>query len=64
MTKRSLYVDTAGRMMLADGDEPLHRKAIATRDAFVARGGVLVSTDYIMDETLTLLRFAGGWTPL
>lgn len=53
---RSLFVDTSGWVMLADGDEPMHRRAVAVRDTCLADGGLLVSTDYIMDETLTLLR--------
>lgn len=42
--------------MLVDAGDPQHRKALEARRAWLERGGVLVSTDYIMDETLTLVR--------
>jgi uncharacterized protein len=57
MNARSLFVDTAGWMMLADAADPLHRKAVSARDSWLEQGGILVSTDFVMDETLTLLRF-------
>ena len=60
MSARSLFVDTAGWMMLADAGDPLHRKAATARDRWLEEGGILVSTDYVLDETLTLLRFRLG----
>ncbi len=60
MSARFLFVDTAGWMMLADAADPLHRKAAAARDRWLEEGGILVSTDYVLDETLTLLRFRLG----
>lgn len=57
---RPIFVDTAGWMMLADGSDPAHRKAIAARDSWLERGGTFVSSDFILDETLTLLRFRLG----
>jgi predicted nucleic acid-binding protein len=53
---RDLFVDTSGWMMLADGSDPSHGKARRARDAWMAGGGGLLSTDYVVDETLTLLR--------
>ena len=53
---RSLFVDTSGWMMLADENDPQHVRARVAQDAWFDRGGVLVTTDYVMDETLTLLR--------
>lgn len=57
---KALFVDTAGWVMLADGADPQHRRACSVRDEWLAAGGVLVSTDYVMDETLTLLRMRLG----
>lgn len=57
---KPLFVDTAGWMMLADANDVDHNKARAARDGWLKRGGVLVSTDYVMDETLTLLRMRLG----
>lgn len=47
-------------MMLADASDPLHAKAATFRDSWLEKGGVLVSTDYVMAETLTLLRMRLG----
>ncbi len=63
MTARAsklLFVDTAGWMMTADAADPQHRRARDCRDEWLERGGVLLSTDYVMDETLTLLRMRLG----
>ncbi len=46
--------------MLADGADPRHQAARAFRDQWLAKAGVLVSTDFVMDETLTLLRVRLG----
>lgn len=53
---KRLFVDTAGWMMLADAADPGHTDARSVRDRWLEEGGVLVSSDYVMDETLTLLR--------
>jgi hypothetical protein len=51
-----LFVDTAGWMSLADERDVLHVKCMQARDRWLEQGGVLVTSDYVMDETLTLLR--------
>lgn len=55
-----LFVDTGGWMMLADASDPQHRAAIKARDGWLSKGGVLVTSNYVMDETLTLLRMRLG----
>jgi predicted nucleic acid-binding protein len=50
------FVDTAGWMMLADASDPRHQAARAFRDEWLSTGGTLVSSDFVMDETLTLVR--------
>jgi uncharacterized protein len=57
---RQVFVDTAGWMTLADGADPNHSKAADFRDAWLTDGGSFVSTDFVMDETLTLLRVRLG----
>jgi len=56
MTVRTAFVDTAGWMMLADASDPDHENAAKFRDDWLERGGVFVSTDFVLDETLTLIR--------
>lgn len=64
---KGLFVDTAGWMALADAADPARESARSARDEWLSGGGRLVSTDYVFDETLTLLRVrlglpaAGAW---
>jgi hypothetical protein len=55
-----LYVDTAGWMAMADRKDPLNAVAIATRDLWLENNGILVTSNYIVDETLTLIRMRIG----
>ena len=57
---RHMFVDTAAWVAAADSRDtagPTVRKA---RDQWLASGGVLTTTDYVIDETLTTLRFRLG----
>ncbi len=53
---KGLFVDTAGWMACADQADPQHARACDARDAALKKGEVLVTTDYVVDETLTLIR--------
>ena len=53
---KGVFVDTAGWMACADRADPAHERARRARDAGLEIGKVLVTTDYVVDETLTLLR--------
>jgi predicted nucleic acid-binding protein len=55
-----LFADTAGWMACADAADPKHESATAARDEWLEGGGHLITTDYVIDETLTLLRFRLG----
>lgn len=57
---KPLFVDTAGWVACADGADPAHPRACAARDVELERGTLLVTTDYVVDETLTLLRLRLG----
>ncbi len=57
---KALFVDTAGWMACADAADPAHGTARASRDAALEAGQFLVTTDYIVDETLTLIRMRLG----
>ncbi|MFM8809682.1 MAG: type II toxin-antitoxin system VapC family toxin [Chthoniobacterales bacterium] len=58
--KKRLFVDTAGWMACADRNDPAHARSVAVRDAKLRAGFLLVTTDYVLDETLTLLRLRLG----
>ncbi len=53
---KGLFVDTAGWMACADENDPAHRRAAKSRDQWLESGGILVTTDSVVDETLTLIR--------
>lgn len=53
---KGLFVDTAGWMACADGSDPANVRACTERDEALEKGYVLVTTDYVVDETLTLIR--------
>jgi uncharacterized protein len=57
---KGLFVDTAGWMACADAGDSAHHAAGAARDAALEQGALLVTTDYVMDETLTILRMRLG----
>ncbi|HOC01590.1 MAG TPA: PIN domain-containing protein [Verrucomicrobiota bacterium] len=57
---KTLFVDTAGWVACADEADPAHDRAMAARDAWFQAGGVLITTDYVADETLTLMRMRLG----
>jgi len=50
---KALFVDTAGWMACADAADPAHGNARASRDAALEAGHLLVTTDCVIDETLT-----------
>jgi uncharacterized protein len=57
---KAVFVDTSGWVMLADAADPDHARARACRDDWLRAGGRLLSTDFVLDETLTLLRVRLG----
>ncbi|MBI3491640.1 MAG: type II toxin-antitoxin system VapC family toxin [Acidobacteria bacterium] len=57
---RSLFVDTGGWMACADAADPVHAPCCAARDAALLAGQTLVTTDFVVDETLTLIRVRLG----
>lgn len=57
---KGLFVDTAGWMACADASDPAHLRAWTERDAALKSGSTLVTTDYVIDETLTLIRMRLG----
>lgn len=55
-----LFVDTAGWMAMADRKDPLNTAAITSRDNWLENNGILITSNYIMDETLTLIQMRIG----
>ncbi len=52
--RRLLFVDTWGWLALADSKDRAHEAAVGVRRSF-SRQGQSVTTDYVLDETITRL---------
>jgi len=57
---KAIFVDTAGWMSCADGADAHHARSSAARDAALEAGQTLITTDFVVDETLTLIRLRLG----
>jgi len=56
----AVFVDTGGWMACADRSDPAHLACTAARDTTLEAGRILITTDFVVDETLTLIRFRLG----
>jgi len=56
----AVFVDTGGWMACADHADPAHVACAAARDTTLEAGRILITTDVVVDETLTLIRFRLG----
>ena len=57
---RHMFVDTAAWVAAADSRDTAGAAVRKARDQWLASGGVLTTTDYVIDETLTTIRFRLG----
>lgn len=55
-----LFVDTAGWIAAADSADRYNEAVRLARDAWMKQGGGLLTTDYVIDETMTMLRLRMG----
>jgi hypothetical protein len=56
----AVFVDTGGWMACSDRADPAHAPCRAARDGALEAGQTLLTTDFVIDETLTLIRFRLG----
>ncbi len=57
---RHMFVDTAAWVAAADSRDTAGAAVRKARDQWLSSGGILTTTDYVIDETLTTLRFRLG----
>lgn len=57
---KQLFVDTAGWMAMADQNDKHHHQSRESRDEWLSQGGILITSNYVLDETLTLIRMRLG----
>jgi hypothetical protein len=55
MAEANVFVDTAGFLALWDAGDEYHARAVRLQSALASKKRQLVTTDYIIDETTTLL---------
>lgn len=53
---REMFVDTAGWVAAADSRDAKGSAVRETRDRWLSSGGLLMTSDYVIDETLTTIR--------
>lgn len=53
--RRKLFIDTWGWLVLADRRDPAHRKLRRLYQTFSRQKGLCVTSDYVLDEVITLL---------
>jgi predicted nucleic acid-binding protein len=53
--KRKLFIDTWGWMVILNKREPRHNEIKSFYQKFRAEAGTIYTTDYVLDETITLL---------
>ncbi len=57
---RETFIDSSGFYALLCEDDTAHKPAVAWLNDLRDRSGSAVTTDYILDETATLLKARGG----
>ncbi len=55
LERRRLFIDTWGWLTLRDRREAAHAEASRFYEDFRNNGGTIYTTDYVLDETITLL---------
>ena len=55
-----MFVDTAGWVAAADASDPKCDHTRKCRDSWIENGGILLTTDQVCSETLTVMRFRLG----
>lgn len=50
----SLFIDTWGWLTLYDKKEKYHQEVVTIYKSFLAKQGIIYTTDYVLDETFTL----------
>jgi uncharacterized protein len=58
----SLFVDTWGWLVLANDRDPAFQAVVELRRKYAESGGLWVTTDYVLDETVTRLFAAAPFT--
>jgi predicted nucleic acid-binding protein len=55
-----IFVDTSAFLAIENRRDNYYRKAVTLRDTLLKSGKILVTSDYILDESYTVIRFRAG----
>ena len=55
-----IFVDTSALLALVNSRDTYHSKALSFKDSCVKTGLPLVTSDYVLDESYTIIRHRAG----
>ena len=56
-----VFLDTSAFLAIENRRDTHHLNAIGFRDSCLKEGNALITTDYVLDESYTLIRFRAGY---
>lgn len=55
-----VFVDTSAFLAIENRRDKYHKQAVALRDSLLKAGKILITSDYVLDESYTVIRFRAG----
>jgi uncharacterized protein len=56
-----IFLDTSAFLAIENKRDTHHLKAVAFRDSCLKAGSPFITTDYVLDESYTVIRFRAGY---
>jgi predicted nucleic acid-binding protein len=56
-----VFLDTSAFLAIENRRDAHHHQAVGFRDSCLKKGRAFITTDYILDESYTLIRFRAGY---
>jgi len=57
-----IFIDTSAFLAIENRRDAYHKQALAYRDTVLQSGQILITTDYVLDESYTIIRIRAGHT--
>jgi predicted nucleic acid-binding protein len=55
-----VFTDTSAFLAIENRRDKYHKQAVALRDSLLKAGKILITSDYVLDESYTVIRFRAG----
>ncbi|CAD7783534.1 MAG: hypothetical protein KCCBMMGE_01936 [Candidatus Methanoperedenaceae archaeon GB37] len=55
-----IFIDTSAFLAIENRRDTYHKQALAYRDTILQSGLGLITTDYVLDESYTIIRLRAG----